>query len=324
MVDYLVHPHAICESARIGSGTQIRAFAHVFEGAVIGRDSVICGHTLVEGGAVVGDRVTVESGVQLWNGVLLEDDVFIGPNVTFANDRSSRGDGDSSEVVSTRICKRASVGANATILGGLTIGQNAAIGAGAVVTRSVPPNAVVAGNPARIHGYADSLRREEREEPGRTDRASAPEVEGIRPTRVPKVTLHRLPLNRDMRGSLVAGEFHSEIPFEPKRYFLVFDVPSSEIRGEHAHRRCHLFLTCVAGDCSLAVDDGERREEFRLDHPTLGVHLPPMVWSTQYRHSSDAILLVLASEHYDPDDYIRDYQEFLDELKPGGGSSTGC
>ena len=317
MADYLVHPRAICESAKIGSGTQIRAFAHVFEGAVIGRDTKVCDHTLIEGGAVVGDRVTVESGVQLWNGVHLEDDVFIGPNVSFASDRSSRGHGDSGEPVSTRVCKRASVGANATILGGLVIGQNATVGAGAVVTRSVPPNAVVVGNPARIHGYADSLRNEEREEPGRTDRASAPELERVRPTRVPKVTLHRLPLSRDMRGSLVAGELHDEIPFEPKRYFLVFDVPSSEIRGEHALRRCHLFLTCVSGGCSLVVDDGERREEFRLDHPTLGIHLPPMVWSTQYLHSPDAILLVLASEHYDPDDYIRDYQEFLDELKRG-------
>ncbi len=96
---------------------------------------------------------------------------------------------------------------------------------------------------------------------------------------------------------------------------MVFDVPSSEIRGEHAHRSCHLFLVCVRGGVSLMVDDGEQREEFRLDHPSLGIYLPPMVWATQYKHTPDAVLLVFASEHYDASDYIRDYQQFIDEVK---------
>ncbi|MCP4035901.1 MAG: WxcM-like domain-containing protein, partial [bacterium] len=90
--------------------------------------------------------------------------------------------------------------------------------------------------------------------------------------------------------------------------------PSAEIRGEHAHRQCHQFLTCIRGACSLVADDGREREEFRLDHPTLGVHIPPWVWSTQFRHTRDAILLVYASHHYDPDDYIRDYPTFLEEV----------
>ena len=110
---------------------------------------------------------------------------------------------------------------------------------------------------------------------------------------------------------LVVGEFGSDIPFEPKRSFLVFDVPSSEIRGEHAHHRCHQFLTCVRGACSVAVDDGQRREEFRLDDPTIGLYVPAGVWASQFRHTADAVLQVFASEHYDPDDYIRDYDEFL-------------
>jgi hypothetical protein len=120
-----------------------------------------------------------------------------------------------------------------------------------------------------------------------------------------------------MRGSLSVAEFPKEIPFVPRRYFVVFDVPGSEIRGEHAHRTCHLFLVCVRGACSVVVDDGRSREEFRLDHPTLGLHLPPMVWGTQYKHTADAVLLVFASEWYDPDDYIRDYQAFLDEVRRG-------
>jgi dTDP-4-dehydrorhamnose 3,5-epimerase-like enzyme len=101
------------------------------------------------------------------------------------------------------------------------------------------------------------------------------------------------------------------VPFDVKRYFLVFGVSGKEIRGEHAHRMLHQFLICVHGRCHVVADDGEHRQEFILDDPTVGVHLPPMVWSTQYHYTDDAVLLVLASEHYDADDYIRDYAEFL-------------
>jgi hypothetical protein len=98
----------------------------------------------------------------------------------------------------------------------------------------------------------------------------------------------------------------------PKRYFMVFDVPSREVRGEHAHRTCHLFLLCLSGSCSVVADDGIHREEFTLDQPGMGIHLPPMVWGIQYKYSQDARLMVFASDHYDPADYIRDYQDFLD------------
>ncbi|MGH9800560.1 MAG: sugar 3,4-ketoisomerase, partial [Blastocatellia bacterium] len=100
------------------------------------------------------------------------------------------------------------------------------------------------------------------------------------------------------------------LPFEPKRFFTVFDVPGREVRGEHAHRALHQFFVCLKGDCSLVVDDGTHREELRLASPTLGVHVQPMVWGVQYKFSGDAVLLVLASDKYDPDDYIRDYDEF--------------
>ena len=154
-------------------------------------------------------------------------------------------------------------------------------------------------------------------EPASASGAPAPAADtppSVRQTTVAGVSVHRLPLRRDLRGSLVASETGKDIPFEPKRYFLVFDVPGSEIRGEHAHRACRQFLVCVRGACSLAVDDGATREEFRLDHPTIGVHVPPMVWATQFKHTSDAMLLVLASHRYDPDDYIRDYADFLREV----------
>jgi hypothetical protein len=118
-----------------------------------------------------------------------------------------------------------------------------------------------------------------------------------------------------MRGNLTVAEHGRYLPFIPKRTFLVFDVPSREVRGEHAHRTLHQFLQCVHGSCSLVVDDGQHREEIVMDTPVIGVYLPPMVWGIQYKYTPDAKLLVLASDAYDPDDYIRDYDEFLALIK---------
>ena len=101
------------------------------------------------------------------------------------------------------------------------------------------------------------------------------------------------------------------MPFEVKRFFLVFDVTSEQIRGEHAHRTLHQFLVCVHGRCCVVADDGAHRQEFILDSPALGLYLPPMTWAVQYKYTRDAVLLVLASDVYDPAEYIRDYEEFL-------------
>jgi UDP-2-acetamido-3-amino-2,3-dideoxy-glucuronate N-acetyltransferase len=129
------------------------------------------------------------------------------------------------------------------------------------------------------------------------------------------VELVRLRAARDDRGSLVAAEVERELPFQPKRAFLVFDVPGSEVRGEHAHRRCHQFLVCVAGTVRVVADDGEASEEFVLDSKGVGLYLPPMTWGIQHGYSPDAVLMVLASDAYDPEDYIRTYEEFL-ALRP--------
>ena len=124
------------------------------------------------------------------------------------------------------------------------------------------------------------------------------------------VTLHRFKLVRDPRGDLSVGEFVNEIPFEPKRYFLVFNVPNEHTREEHAHHKCHQFLICVNGTCSVIVDDGQSRCEVQLRSPDLGIYIPPLTWGIQYKFSSDAILLVFASDTYDAGDYIRDYSEY--------------
>jgi dTDP-4-dehydrorhamnose 3,5-epimerase-like enzyme len=129
------------------------------------------------------------------------------------------------------------------------------------------------------------------------------------------VKLIELPHFADFRGSLSFAEFPGLLPFIPRRYFITYEVPSQEVRGEHAHRRCHQFLVCVAGNCSVIVDDGLRRRETVLDRPTLGIYIPPMVWSVEYKHSPNTVLLVLASDVYQNADYIRDYDLFLRELQ---------
>ncbi len=132
------------------------------------------------------------------------------------------------------------------------------------------------------------------------------------------VTVHRLPMFADLRGSLSAAEFLQQVPFVPKRYFVVFDVPGKDVRGEHAHRQCHQFLVSVRGSLAVVVDDGTSSEEIALDEPNLGLYVPPMVWTVQYKYSTDALLLVFASDHYDANDYIRDYEEFLSAIAPKG------
>jgi UDP-2-acetamido-3-amino-2,3-dideoxy-glucuronate N-acetyltransferase len=310
-----VHPQALCESSEVGTGTRVWAFAHVLPGARIGQECNVCDGVFVENDVIVGDRVTIKCGVQLWDGITLEDDVFVGPNATFTNDPFPRSKSPPPVFARTLVRQGASIGANATILPGLEIGSGAMVGAGSVVTRSVPPNAIVVGNPARIVGYVQTGRAagelaQAPNDAAATQGPALPAFEGILDLGVGGATLHHLRLVRDMRGDLAAGEYEREIPFTPRRYFMVFNVPTREVRGEHAHRACHQFLICVRGSCGILLDDGANRRELTLDSPDLGVYMPAMVWGTQYRYSSDAILLVFASEYYEASDYIRSYAEF--------------
>ena len=150
-----VHERALCESDDVGPGTRVHAFAHVMRGAVIGRDCNICGHAFVESGARIGDRVTVKNNVMVWDKVEVEDEVFLGPNVVLTNDPNPRVafKKPPEKFLPTRIERGATLGANATIVCGVTIGRSAFVGAGAVVTRDVPAHALVVGNPARQRGW---------------------------------------------------------------------------------------------------------------------------------------------------------------------------
>ncbi len=301
----IIHPTADVRAARVGSGTRIWQFVVVADGATIGSHCNVCSHCFIESGATIGDRVTIKNGVHVWDGVSIEDDVFVGPGVAFTNDRFPKSRVHPAAFDRTVLRRGASIGANATLLPGIEVGRNALVGAGAVVTKTVPENAIVQGNPARIVGYIGTDRRA----PTRGDQGSS-QISAMK-SRVRGVALVRLKTVDDMRGALCVAEANDQIPFVPRRFFSVFNVPSREVRGEHAHKTLEEFLVCVRGTCSVYVDDGTSREEFELNSPSLGLYVPPMVWRVHYKYSADAILVVMASQPYDPNDYIRAYEDFL-------------
>ena len=306
MEDFKIHPLADVQSIKIGLGTTIWQYVVVFKGAVIGQDCNICAQSLIEGDVEVGNRVTVKSGVFLWDGTRIEDDVFIGPNATFTNDTYPRSKAYPKAFRGITVKRGASIGANATILPGVVIGEKSMIGAGAVVTRDVPPRAIVMGNPAKITGYTDTKKvMKKSQADGTTTTKSI--VNGVELLKFKHVV--------DKRGNLTEVGLNRDLPFSPKRVFLVQSVPDSSVRGEHAHKECHQCLVCINGSVSVIVDNGTEREEFCLSEPSEGLYLPPYIWGIQYKYSSDAVLMVYASHDYDTQDYIRDYSQFLMEIR---------
>jgi acetyltransferase-like isoleucine patch superfamily enzyme len=303
----------------VGENVRIFDFVNLYE-CEIGNDSRIGTFVEIQKGVIIGKNCKISSHSFICEGVTIEDNVFIGHGVMFTNDKRPRavnadGTMQSPEdwtVIPTVVKSGASIGSNVTILPGITIGEYALVGAGAVVASSVQANAIVTGNPARVVGYVDTKRG------GVTYRTVPPSGDAfpsVVQTTVAGVALHRLKRVENMRGNLLVGEFGRELPFVPARFFTVFDVPRARVRGEHAHRRCELFLVCLKGNCAVVVEDGSSREEILLDSPDFGAYLPPMIWTTLYKFSSDAMLLVFASVYYDPEDYIRDYAVYLRSLQ---------
>ena len=211
----------------------------------------------------------------------------------------------------------------ASVLGeAVTIGRGAWIRPGSVVLRSVPANSIVEGNPAEVVGYVASDSDRALRQPRLIDLRQYADAK--RPTKIDLgiggCSVYAMRSITDPRGALTVGEVGEELPFTPARYFAVYDVPSVELRGEHAHKECQQFLLCIHGSCRILLDDGNERCELTLDRPDYGVFMPPMVWGTQYRYSADAVLMVFASHSYDADDYLRTYEEFLVEKDRRGAS----
>jgi hypothetical protein len=233
----------------------------------------------------------------------IADGVTFGPRVVLA------GEG-------IIVRESARIDAAAVIGGGVTIGQGAWVRAGAVVLQSVPANAIVEGNPAQVVGYNDGSTSRQRPDPRLIDVQAFSHL--TRPSKVDlnvgNSSLFLMRRITDARGALTVGEVPTEVPFSPARYFIVYDVPSTALRGEHAHKQCQEFLICLNGTCRVLLDDGKNRCEVTLDRPDIGIFMPEMIWITHYRYSSDAVLLVFASRTYEELDYLRTYDEFLNEL----------
>ena len=254
--------------------------------------------------------ITVEAGAVLKGGITLIGDIIVGhhsiiePGVCIASPMP----GNLQESTHVQLGHHVHIGAGTVLVSGVSIGHNAWVEPGTLVARNIPAHAIVGGNPATIRGYMDDPTCH-----GYVASELVPRSDkiGTHASLVQGVTVHHFARIRDLRGDLSIGEFERNVPFLPKRYFIVYDVPSTETRGEHAHKQCHQFLVCVAGSVSVVVDDGTRREEVLLDRPSIGLYIPAGIWGIQYKYSSNGTLLVFASEYYDASDYIRNYDEFL-------------
>lgn len=306
---YFVHQSSFVHTKKIGKKTTIWAFCNILAGAKIGENCNINDRVFIENDVEIGNNVTVKVGVSLWDGLRIEDNVFIGPNVAFANDYFPRSKRYPKEFLKTIIKKGASIGSNATILPGITVGANAMVGAGAVVTKNVPQNAIVVGNPAKIVGYVDVENIKTKRVDSSTDEIEKQNI-GVK-----GVKLYKLPKYNDIRGDLSVGQFKDQFPFVIKRFFIVHNVPNEEVRGEHAHKKLHQYLICLSGSVSVIVDDGKKSAEIKMSPLSAGLHISPGVWSIQYKFSQDAMLLVLASDIYKSKDYIRSYEEFIEYIK---------
>lgn len=263
---------------------------------------------VIPDGFECGPRCVVGPQSYVAAGCTFGSDVEVGAHVTVAPPSPA------GQVEARRLLVRDGVhiGAGAVVSGAAVIGLGARVEPGAVVTGDVPPFAIVAGNPGYVTGYvappavAGGI--------GKVEHVQVPIEVGY--TQLSGgASIIRFPEVVDLRGHMTFSEVGGLLPFEVRRIFFVYGVPSREIRGEHAHRALDQLLIAASGHVSVLTDDGRIRQEVVLDSPSVGLHIPPLIWGVQFRHSNDAVLLVVASDLYSADDYIREYDEFLDLVR---------
>ena len=241
--------------------------------------------------------------------VQLGQRVLIEPGAILVAPRKLSAGGDFDLVLKDDVV----IGAGAIVAGAKVIGTGARVEPGAVVSQDVPAHAIVSGNPARVIGYST---------PPGPDRTSSTPIQIMPPEQPGSVRLlggaelFRFQEIVDLRGSLSFAQLGQGLPFVIKRFFCVYGVPSSELRGEHAHRSLHELLISVSGSVKVSLTNGNERQEVVLESPDVGLHIPPFVWSTQFQYQPNSVLLVMCSEGYDPESYIRDFDQYLTEVSP--------
>ena len=288
---------------KAGLGAVISISAEIHPGVEIEDHVEIKSHVTIEDGVLIGAASIISPGARIGFGTRIGKNVRVDSNVCFISSNPEKSQ------MSTVVGNQVHIGANSTILPGIKIGNNSTIEPGSVVKQSIPANAIVSGNPAVIVGY-NGMRSNNDELTLAGDKTTK-----VHPLDVGSCVLYELPWVSDMRGHLSVAEYGQTLPFISQRCFWVFNVPNEEVRGEHAHKTLHQYLICVHGSISVVLDDSQKRQEVRLDKPNLGLYLPPLIWGIQYKHTHDAVLMVLASDVYDSQDYIRDYDEFVDYVR---------
>ncbi|WP_319777815.1 WxcM-like domain-containing protein [Maridesulfovibrio sp.] len=283
----------------IGNKSYIQHHSTIGDNVTIGDNCLIQSNVVIDDNVHIKNSVTIKSNVCICKDTIIESGTCVESGTVFISDRLA----SSREAGCAKVGRDVIVGANSTIYP-VKIDANSIIKPGSVVTRDVPHNSIVAGNPAKIIDYVD------------TDVANDQKPLSVYGDKKPYISktgaiVYSIPTFSDMRGDLSVLEFEQFLPFSVQRVFYTYNIDTEMVRGEHAHIECKQFLIAIAGSLNVVCDNGFVREEFVLNTSQKGLYIPPKCWGIQYKHSKDSVLLVCASMAYDSDDYIREYDEFI-------------
>lgn len=297
-----IGPNAIIyQDVKIGHNTLVGDGASIREQTTIGPKCIIGRYVTINYQTNIGKNVKIMDHSWLAGKMNVEDNVFISGGVMTSNDNNTSnliGDNyiyKETDVVGPTIKKNAVIGVGAVLLPGVVVGKNSIVGAGSVVTKDVPNKSLVLGVPARLV-----------QENNKTTISDRITIKHCRLMRLPKIV--------DPRGNLTVVENERHIPFSIKRIFYVYEVPRNALRAGHALKSCNQILIAVSGSFDVLVDDGEDKKIFHLNRSHKALLIPAIIWREMFNFSKGAVCLVLASEYYDPNDYYREYREYIKEI----------